>query len=330
MGNRMKETFKNKKIIFLGDSNISHGHGICYIHAFIREQEEKCYVFNRGLGGNRAAMVKYLYDEEIAMLKPDVVFFTYGVNDMACWLYDAKKEFTPKIMAERKQRDEEHLSSMKETALKLKADGIIPVICSQFGLDEFIPLRDDVETIGDNQEKEDYIGPSFYTPQTMKNMNEKIAYYRDELKAFAIKNDILFLDFFEIFQTKNNQQGGAGLFRADGCHLTTDKGHMLMAKVFLEYLGYENVPEVFPEKDEEILKLFEYELFERGIQYIKHARLSPWLGYTTKEKFDAGLKEMIDLGKYPKDIANYLKYNDQLADIEKTLEQKIRDYIDRV
>lgn len=326
----MKDFFKNKKIVFLGDSNISHGHDICYARAFIREQKDKCYIINKGLGGNRAAMIKYLYDEEIASIKPDVVFFTYGVNDMACWLYDAKKEFTPKIMAQRAERDEEHLTSMKEAAIRMRDDGITPVICSQFGLDEFIPLRDDVETIGDNQEKEDYIGPSFYTPQTMKNMNEKIGYYRDELKDFAIKNGFLFLDFFEVFQNINNSQNGAGLFRADGCHLTIDKGHMLMAKTFLEYLGYDNVPDVFPEKDEKVLELFEYEKFERGIQYIKHARLSPWLGFTTKEKFDAGLKQLIDAGKYPTDIANYLKYNDQLADIEKTLEQKIRDYIDGV
>lgn len=323
----MKEIFKNKKIAFLGASNIAHGHFMAYMRSFIREQKDKCYIFNRGLGGNRASMVKYLYEEEIALIKPDVVFFNYCVNDMACWLYDAKKTITPEILDKRLVRDREHLSCMKEVALRLKADGITPVICSCHGVDEFIPLREDIETIGDNKEKEDYIGPSFYTPQTMKNMNEKIACYRDELKAFAVKNEIMFLDFFEIFQKTNNAQGGAGLFRADGIHLTIDKGHVLTAKTILDFIGYKNVPDTFT-KDEKLEELFEYEKFERGIQYIKHARLSPWLGYTTKEKFNQGLQEMIDAGKFLTEIDNYKKFNDNLVQIEKTLEQKIKDYTD--
>ena len=54
----MKEFFKGKKILFVGASNIHHGHGVSYARSFIREQDEKCYVFNKGLGGNRAVMVK--------------------------------------------------------------------------------------------------------------------------------------------------------------------------------------------------------------------------------------------------------------------------------
>ena len=56
----MKEIFKNKRIYILAASNIQHGFGVYNIRSFIRRNDEKCYVFNKGLGGNRAAIVQNL------------------------------------------------------------------------------------------------------------------------------------------------------------------------------------------------------------------------------------------------------------------------------
>ncbi len=322
----MKDIFKNKKILFLGDSNFHHGYGVYNLRSYFSRSEEKCFVFNKGLGGNRASMVKYLFEEEVLGGKPDIVFFSYGVNDMAIWLYDSQKQVTAELLQKRQARDEEHLTAMKDTAFALKANGITPVICSQFGLDEFIVEKEDISTLADNKEKEDYIGLGFYKRATMRAINQKIAFYRNELKKFALDNGFLFLDFFEVFQKVNGQN--AGLFRADGLHLTVDKGHTLMAKTVLEFMGCDNIPVEFA-KDSQNDAIFEYEQFERSIQYLKYAVLSPYLGYDTKEKFLAGLEEQKarTQANIQTAVSNYLSCNGNVRKIEIELDKITREYI---
>ena len=322
----MKEIFKGKRIYFLSDSGVHHGFNVYDMRSFISRNDEKCYIFNKGLGGNRAAMVKYLYEDEIMAIKPDVVIISYGGNDVSGYLYDSEKPVTAEVLAEREFRDKEHLDNMKESVLRMKADGIIPVIASCPGFDEFIGEKEGIETLADNDEKAKHLNSNFYKRQTMRNLNEKLEIYSKELEKFAKENDVMFIDLFSVFKKANCEN--SGLRKEDGCHLTEDKGHPLLAKTILEFLGYENVPDTF-EHDEKNDEIFEYEQFERSIQYFKHALMSPWLGFDTEEKRANRLEELKTRKEHwiKKSVDNYLNHNQEIEKIEQTLSQKVYDYI---
>ena len=230
------------------------------------------------------------------------------------------------ILKEREFRDREHLDNMKESVLRLKKDGIIPVIASCPGFDEFIGEKDGIETLTDNDEKAKHLNSNFYKRQTMRNLNEKIGFYSQELEKFAKENDIMFIDLFSVFKKANYEN--SGLRKEDGCHLTEDKGHPLLAKTILEFLGYENVPDTF-EHDELNDEIFEYEQFERSIQYFKHALMSPWLGLDTEEKRAKRFEELKQRQEHwiKRSVNDYVNHNHEIVKIEQTLSQKVYDYI---
>ena len=61
----MKEQYKGKTIAVIGASVIEHGKQFYYIRSYMQQSKDKCYLYNRGTGGNRAVMFPYLFDEEI-------------------------------------------------------------------------------------------------------------------------------------------------------------------------------------------------------------------------------------------------------------------------
>ena len=43
-----KQEFKNKKIVFLGDSGVADGRYIHNMRAYMHDKEDRCYLINRG------------------------------------------------------------------------------------------------------------------------------------------------------------------------------------------------------------------------------------------------------------------------------------------
>lgn len=244
----IREEFLNKKIAFLAASITENGRYINDIRSYLLERGENPMLFNRAIGGTRAVMAKSLLDEEIFLLKPDIVFFTYGVNDMGIWLYDSLKEETAELLAKREARDKECFESMRYLIEKMQAKGIRPIIMTPPVVNELLIEKDDIETVTDNKEKEDYIGPSFYKKATFKKINKAIKYYAETYKKFAKEYKIDCVDLTSL--TYEGIYANEGLMRDDGIHYT-EKGHDYMAKGILKFMGAEDIPETF--KDYEVL-----------------------------------------------------------------------------
>lgn len=246
----MRELFKNKRIVFFGDSITQNG-GFCYnIRSYFRDNNIKSSVFNRGVGGTRAVMAKYMMEEEVFPLNPDVVFVSYGVNDIGIWLYDSLKPITPELLEKRRIRDEEHFASMKFVLTKLKEKGITPICQTPYAVDELLVEKEDIETIADNKEKEDYIGPSFYKRKTFENINEGLKYYAETMKKICAELGVEVLDTFTFTRELSHKE--EGIFKDDGTHYT-EKGHYYIAKHMLEFMGVnEDIKEFkqYPDMDE--------------------------------------------------------------------------------
>ena len=111
----MKKEFVGKTIVLLGDSITEHGFYTYNLRSYFQGKEEKCYIFNRGTGGNRAVMAPYILSDEIRELKPDYIVISFGANDIGIWLYDARKVVSDKLLLERKLRDDEYYASIAIT-----------------------------------------------------------------------------------------------------------------------------------------------------------------------------------------------------------------------
>jgi hypothetical protein len=162
----MKEQFKNKTLCLLGDSIMEHGFYTYNIRSFYQGKKDKCFVFNRGVAGNRAIMAQHILDDEVFWLNPDYVFICFGANDLGVWLYDSKKQVTDELLTKRKIRDDEYIKAHEILIDKFSEKGIKTVIMSPYAVNSFIEEKDDVETVKDNDEKEDILKPSFYKRKT--------------------------------------------------------------------------------------------------------------------------------------------------------------------
>ena len=307
----MKKQFKDKIIAIYGASLIRHGHFISYMRSYMMDQEEKCYVFNRGVGGNTAFIGLKCLEDEILTLKPDVVIFTYSGNDMGIWLYDANKEETEELIAKRRARNETYFKSLEDIIIKLKENGITPIIGTPFPYNENIERREDVKTLADNKEKEDYIGPSFYTPETFTKLNKALSEFGVKIKELAKKHDIDVIDIFAGIN-KNMPKNSVNYIR-DGIHYTPE-GHKYAAKVFLEYLGYENVGLEFKQNDK-VDEIREVEELLRMIQFVRRPYFLPDNKLSEREIVDKFIKEA-DGSPYPFIVAKAEAVKNHFDDFE--------------
>lgn len=286
----MKNEFKNKRIVFLGDS-IAHDGGFCYnIRSALREAGESAEIFNRGVGGTRAVMAKYMLDEEVFPLSPGVVFISFGVNDLGVWLYDSKKEVTPEILEKRRLRDEEYIASMRDIVLALEERGITPICQTPYPVNELLIEKPDIDTIADNDEKEDNLGPSFYRRATFENINKALAHYAELIKATCAELGVGVVDVFQYMHSLIHKEDG--LFIDDGCHFTK-KGHGYIARCLLDFMGvgYGDFRR-YPDMDE----AFRTEQVIRDIVMYRRATMLPesiW-PKTTHEEILASLKKLAD------------------------------------
>ena len=321
----MNAKYVGKTIAVIGSSNVEKGNQFYYIRSYFQQSKEKCYLHNRGTGGNRAVMFPYLFDEEIKELKADYVAISYGLNDMGIWLYDSLKPVTEELLAKRKARDDEYFASYKKAVEIVKAYGAIPIIMSPTAVNERLIEKENIETLADNDEKEDNLKPSFYTRKTFRNINLAVEGYAKKLKEIADELGAEYMPIFEKIYPETLKHDD--MFGDDGIHYTSI-GYKYIARIMLEHLGCENIPEEFvstPENDE----IERLEKLERSSGYLRRA--TPYNGYFgqfTDEEMEENVRKIIrEKNGWIVDCANnYLEnYNNLPA-----LRTKIRELTEKL
>lgn len=315
----MKKEFIGKTLVLLGDSITQHGYYTYNLRSYFQGKEEKCYIYNRGTGGNRAVMAPYILDDEIRELKPDYIFISFGANDLGIWLYDGRKVVSDKLLEERKKRDDEYFNSYAKIIDELKLRGIKPIVVSPFATDELLFEKDDIETVADNDEKANNIDANFYTKKTYRNINQALKFYAQTLKALAQEKGALYVPMFE--KTYEKMLVTRGLFNDDGLHYSHGEGHALLAKIFLEFLGCDDIPDTFaktPENDQ-LEKLVQD---ERHAGFIMRASpYNPMFGEFTEEQIDEAAKKRIEDGiEWHRVVGEcYFKYKGKMDELREEI-----------
>ena len=317
----MKEIFKNKRIVILGDSICEHGYYTYDMRSFIKRSEDKCYVFNRGIGGTRADMAFDLLDDEVFALRPDYCFICFGGNDLGAWLYSSKLTVDEKVLEERRIRNENYYNGIKYIVSHCKEKGVIPVLLSSYSSNEKIIESNDIKTLADNKEKAVNMDSSFYKQETIKNLNNAKKPYRDFIKKIAEEDDgVLFLDMLE--ETHKYMLTESEMFAKDGVHYSV-KGHGFIAKILLEFLGYENVPSEFI-KDDENDSLEKIVQLERSIRFVRYNPHNKVFGDFTKEQIIENCKKVFS---DPNEENWSKRYHQNYLDHSEKVDE-IRDQID--
>ena len=268
-----KIVIENKNICFVGASIVYNGQFVYDMRSFIRKNEKKCFVYNRGVGGNRSIMAEYLLQDDVFSMKPDYAVFIYGANDIGMWLYDSDKPETPELLAKRAKRKKDFFDGVKKNVEICLSNGVIPILQSPWAMNEHIEERKDIKTLGDNKEKEDYMGPSFYKRATFEKLNRTFAEWTKELKEYAENEHVLFFDAFS--QTHALMLAEEGIYNADGVHYS-EKGQHYLAKIMLRFLGYEPNGIEF-EKSQANDELYEVEEIERDIAFFNWGMFNPYV-----------------------------------------------------
>ena len=316
----MRSEFYGKRIAFLGDSLFHHGHFLDYLRAHFDGRADKPLLFNRGLGGNTAEMVKELFSDEILSLRPDYCFVAFGANDVGGWLYDEASEVTEEVLRDRAERDRIHIASMREVATLLKEAGITPILCTTIAFNELIVEDKDIETLADNKEKGEKIKSTLYTKRAFQSINNTFRRYREALARTAEDTGSELCDLFSVFI--DAQYKDLTLYEKDGVHLTADGGHLLLAKAILSHLGEE---ELLPRDSQFVREFRELEQKERSVQYVKWAFYHPIFGPVTNEKIKEEMEAMYRDPASPPHrkhaSGNYLKYKGDATPLRKKLRE---------
>lgn len=319
----MKSEFIEKKIYVLGDSITQHGHYLYHLRSYFHAKKDKCYFFNRGIGGNTAFMAKEILAWEIGEEKPDYVFVNFGVNDMYIWLYNYTKEETPELIAQRKKQDDEYFDGMDAIVTWLQDKGIQPVIVTPIALNEYIDEHMKIETLGDSEAKRQYIQNSLYTTKSFKKINEHSKYYAEKMRVYAEEKGIMFLNLFEDTYASMQKKKGEGFFNADGIHRTL-KGHADIARSYLKFLGCEDIPKEF-ERSAENDAIFDLEQIERSTVYLPCNECNPALGEYKLADMENHAKKLLADKETPNWLAFsatcFLEKRNEVAQMRKNLEQ---------
>ena len=277
----MREEFVGKTIYFWGDSITNHGFYLYDMRAYFQTQEEKCFCFNRGLGGNRTVTAQHMLDTEFGKENPDYAIICLGVNDIGTWLYDTDK--IAQTAAEREKRDKEYFDGLRVIVDGLLQRGITPILCSPFAVNERIVEKENIQTILDNREKLSSTSPISYTQEKYRNMGDGLARYAKGVEEMAKAQGLLFFDVFDA--TRKLCFEKEGLFNDDGVHYSRF-GHSQLAKMFLGFFGCSSLPDVFETtaiNDE----IFQMERIERAIHALPWMHYNPYFGVFTQEEIEA-------------------------------------------
>ncbi len=285
----MLQDFKNKKIAFIGDSILEHGHYTYYIRSFLHQRKDNVIIYNGGIGGMCASLVteKCLYADAL-YYSPDYCMFSYGVNDLGIWFYDSYLEQDEKVAQGINELNEQYFNGVKNIVNMLKAKGVKPILLSPMPVNELLVEKPDIPTLADNKDKGELIKPWFYKRKTFVEINKGLEKYNDFLRELALENDLIFFDVFD--KLKKLSFTEQGMFGQDGIHYT-EHGAKFIAKCILECIGYDEVTIDFG-ADAENDKIKKIENQDRGISFITYARLaSPEYDELTQEQKIEKIKE---------------------------------------
>ena len=320
----MKKEFKDKVIAIFGASIDEHGYYMDNMRRFIAKQDEKCYIVNRSIGGNYAMLACNMIEDEIDTLKPDIVIVHFGGNDVGLYNYNANVPETEEVIAKREASVKKYFKYMRQLVSMLKERGKEIYIMTPVCTDELIFEKEDIETVKDNVDKAKYLKSDFYCRASMRNVNNA---FREqivpELKNIAKEFSVGLIDTFS--ETHKEMLKGEGMFNEDGIHYS-QKGHVVLAKILLNYLGYENIPDSFDIKNDLCSVINKLEQIERHIQFFRRwifypLEHKPFADVNTEADVKAKLKELMQDPKYPyyayAEVADYF-YDDLTLLREKT------------
>lgn len=314
----MRASFVGKTICILGASVVEHGEFIYNIRSYFHGKKEKCFVYNRGTGGNRAIMAQYILDDEIRGMNPDYVIVTFGANDAGIWLYDNDKPVTEEFLKKRKLRNQEYYLGIRLVVDMLKERGIKPIIMSPYAVNELLIEKEDIKTLCDNKEKEDYIGPSFYTRATFRNINCAFKEYAKALNVIAKDNGVEYIPMFE--KSYDYIIKDDGYFWDDGVHYTS-KGHAMLAKIILEFFGC-TVNNIDFEKTAENDEIRKWEKIERDAGYIRRATpFNPIFGNFEESVIKERAEQLTKHSEqWLRSVGNsYLEYGDRIDELRERI-----------
>ena len=298
----MKKEFKDKVIAVLGASTDEHGYYMDNMRRFISKQSEKCYFVNRSIGGNYAMLACNMIEDEIDTLKPDIVIVHFGGNDVGLYNYNANVPETEEVLNKRKKSLDNYFLNMRKLVKLLKERDLEVYIMTPFAQNENIVEKDNIETVKDNVDKAKYLKSDFYCKASfvkISNMWRQIVL--PELNKIAEENSVKVIDMFT--STYEQMKKTDGMFTEDGIHYSK-RGHDVLAKIILEYLGYENVPDSFDIKSDLCNVINRLEQIERHIQFFRRwifypEEHKPFPEICTEEQVKAKLKELMQNDDYP-------------------------------
>ena len=292
----MKQQFKDKVIAVFGASIDEHGYYMDNMRRFISQQDEKCYIVNRSIGGNYAMLACNMIEDEIDTLNPDVVFVHFGTNDLGLFNYNANVPETEEVLARREKSVESYLFYMRKLITALKDRGVEVYVMTPVCTDELIFEKDNIETVKDNVEKAKYLKSDFYCRASFRKVNENFKnVILPELKKLTSELTVGLIDTFS--ETYKEMLKGEGMFNEDGIHYSK-KGHDVLARILLEYLGYENIPNSFDIKNDTCSVINRLEQIERHIQFFRRwifypPEHKPFADVNTEEDVKVKLREMM-------------------------------------
>ena len=256
------DTFENKKILVIADSNLTNSFFLEYLRSSFVAENKRVYMFNGGIPGARMDMVMNCVEEEISVEKPDCALLSFGGNDLGVWLYDSTLEVTEAVLKERAERNQSYANALKEVIDYLRLQKIEPILMTPMCYDENLVESEEITTDKDNKEKM-LIGDSFFKRATFKNINQGLKDLRDIGVQIAREKGIAVWDIF----TETHERVDHSCFIEDGVHYN-EKGHWIMAELFYKHMfGAELKAYPIPESVKEISVL---EADERAYFFAKY------------------------------------------------------------
>ena len=321
----LKQEFKDKVIAVFGASVDEHGYYMDNMRRFISKQSEKCYFVNRSIGGNYAMLACNMIEDEIDTLNPDIVFVHFAGNDVGLYNYNANVPETEGVLNKRKASLDSYFFYMRKLVKLLKERNVKVYIMLPICVNENIVEKDNIETVKDNVDKAKYLKSDFYCKASFRKINTM---YREivlpELRKIAEENSVEVIDMFS--KTYEQMLKTTDMYTEDGIHYSK-RGHDVLAKSMLEYLGYENVPDTFDIKNDHCSVINRLEQIERHIQFFRRwifypEAHKPFKDVNTEADVKAKLKELMQDPNYPffafAEVADYF-YDDLTLLREKTV-----------
>ncbi|MBV1758938.1 MAG: arylesterase [Dethiosulfatibacter sp.] len=187
------------KIVCIGDS-LTYGYGVEQFDSWIYliRKRTGLDIINKGINGDTTDGMLYRFDEDVASMRPDVVFVMGGSNDLIM-------NVEPLVV-------ESNIASLCRLAFK---KSIKPIIG--------IPPNVDVGNV-----REDWADFSDFI-----KVAEQLAKYRERLLHYSQISCVEYVDFY--LEIEKHAINGIGELYFDGLHMN-EMGHRIMADIFYEFL----------------------------------------------------------------------------------------------